>query len=139
VANSDAPISFAELRRNYTQRKDERDRIAVEMQEIKSTLDLEFSKHMIIEAAKLDIDVHQLFGRKGKRKSNGKAKPLYRDPANPNNTWSGRGKPSKWLAEYIKQGRKKEEFKIASEPNIAAEGPQKPSKAPKGSTPAAKH
>jgi len=36
---------------------------------------------------------------------------LYRDPENPENTWSGRGRPARWLASYEAQGRKREEFK----------------------------
>jgi len=30
----------------------------------------------------------------------------YRDPQNPENTWSGRGKPRKWLQELIDAGNK---------------------------------
>jgi DNA-binding protein H-NS len=37
---------------------------------------------------------------------------LYRDPANPDNTWSGRGRPARWLADYETQGRKREEFRV---------------------------
>lgn len=40
-------------------------------------------------------------------------RPLYRDPANPENTWSGRGNAAKWLSEYEAQGRSREEFKVA--------------------------
>jgi len=36
----------------------------------------------------------------------------YRDPANPENTWSGRGRAAKWLAAYEEQGRSREEFKV---------------------------
>lgn len=36
-------------------------------------------------------------------------KPKYRDPAS-GKTWSGRGRTASWMAEYIKQGRTKEEF-----------------------------
>lgn len=37
---------------------------------------------------------------------------LYRDPANPSNTWSGRGRAAKWLAEYEAQGRSRNEFQV---------------------------
>lgn len=36
----------------------------------------------------------------------------YRDPANPENTWSGRGRAAKWLADYEASGRSREEFKV---------------------------
>lgn len=38
---------------------------------------------------------------------------MYRDPANTDNTWSGRGLPAKWLANYEAQGRSRDEFKVA--------------------------
>ncbi len=39
-------------------------------------------------------------------------KALYRDPANPANVWSGRGRAARWLQAYLDQGRSKEEFLI---------------------------
>ena len=41
-----------------------------------------------------------------------KVAPKYRDPANAANTWTGRGKQPRWLAEYTKAGRKVEDFLI---------------------------
>ncbi|MDT9002236.1 H-NS histone family protein [Paucibacter sp. APW11] len=42
------------------------------------------------------------------------ARVLYRDPANPENTWSGRGQPARWLSQYIAAGRQREEFRVES-------------------------
>lgn len=42
----------------------------------------------------------------------GKVEPKYRNPANAAETWAGRGKPPRWLAVYLDQGRKIEEFLI---------------------------
>ena len=42
------------------------------------------------------------------------ARVLYRDPANPENTWSGRGQPARWLSQYVAQGRQREEFRVES-------------------------
>ena len=36
----------------------------------------------------------------------------YRNPDKPSETWSGRGREPKWLAEKIASGRKREEFAI---------------------------
>lgn len=46
------------------------------------------------------------------RKSIGKVAPKYRDPSNPENTWTGRGKQPRWLAAYTGDGRDLEEFLI---------------------------
>jgi DNA-binding protein H-NS len=39
--------------------------------------------------------------------------PKYRNPASPEQTWSGRGKKPKWLEAQIAKGKKVEEFAIA--------------------------
>ncbi len=46
------------------------------------------------------------------RKSLGKVAPKYRDPADPDNTWTGRGKQPRWLAAYTATGRGVNEFLI---------------------------
>lgn len=40
-------------------------------------------------------------------------KVKYRDPKNPSLTWSGRGRPARWLAAYEKAGQKRESFAVA--------------------------
>lgn len=42
----------------------------------------------------------------------GKVAPKYRNPANKSETWTGRGKPPRWLAPLLKKGKKKEDFLI---------------------------
>lgn len=42
-----------------------------------------------------------------------KIKVKYRNPANHAETWSGRGRPARWLAAYEKQGQKREQFAVA--------------------------
>ena len=49
---------------------------------------------------------------KGPRKSGGKVAPKYRNPANPAETWTGRGKQPRWMAALTAQGRKVEDFLI---------------------------
>lgn len=43
----------------------------------------------------------------------GKVAPKYRNPANPAETWSGRGKQPRWLAAETAKGKKAEDFLIA--------------------------
>jgi len=42
----------------------------------------------------------------------GAVAPKYRNPANPKETWTGRGKQPRWLAAETGKGRKLEEFLI---------------------------
>ena len=41
-----------------------------------------------------------------------KVAPKYRNPANPKETWTGRGLPPRWMAALIKKGKKREDFLI---------------------------
>ena len=41
-----------------------------------------------------------------------KVPPKYRNPADPSQTWAGRGMPPKWLAAELARGRKLEDFAI---------------------------
>ncbi len=42
----------------------------------------------------------------------GKVAPKYRNPGNPDETWTGRGKQPRWLAELTGKGAKVEDFLI---------------------------
>lgn len=46
------------------------------------------------------------------RKPLGKVAPKYRNPANADETWSGRGKQPRWLAAYTSTGRDLQDFLI---------------------------
>jgi DNA-binding protein H-NS len=57
------------------------------------------------------FDINELFAKA--RKGKGSVPPKYRDPKNPENTWTGRGRPPRWLAAAMKtKGVKKEDFLI---------------------------
>jgi DNA-binding protein H-NS len=43
----------------------------------------------------------------------GTVAPKYRNPANPSETWAGRGLRPRWLAAALKSGKKLEDFAIA--------------------------
>lgn len=42
----------------------------------------------------------------------GKVAPKYRNPANPKESWTGRGKQPRWLAALVAKGKKAEDFLI---------------------------
>lgn len=43
--------------------------------------------------------------------------PKYRNPSEPSETWSGRGKQPRWLVAAMKSGRKIDDFKIGAAGN----------------------
>lgn len=56
-----------------------------------------------------------IFGVRGKAKvkrSTGKVKPKFRNPADAEQTWSGRGKRPRWFNEALKAGKKDKELLI---------------------------
>lgn len=78
----------------------------------------------LVAAAKAEgYSIAELFGgaraaapRKGATRRSaakgGKVAPKYRNPANPKETWTGRGLPPRWMATLIKKGKKREDFLI---------------------------
>ena len=54
------------------------------------------------------FDIRDLFG-KGRK---GKVAVKYRDPKNPDNTWTGRGRMPRWLTAAIKNGKARDDFLI---------------------------
>jgi DNA-binding protein H-NS len=51
-------------------------------------------------------------GRVKARKTGGTVPPKYRNPANPEQTWSGRGKRPRWFNEALKAGKKEKDLAI---------------------------
>jgi DNA-binding protein H-NS len=57
------------------------------------------------------LDIHELFGQG--RKSKGSVAVKYRDPKNPQNTWTGRGRMPRWLVAATKGSKaKREDFLV---------------------------
>lgn len=73
-------------------------------------------------AAQLGYTIEELFGnqpatettakKRAPRRKTGKVAAKYRDPENKRNTWSGRGRMPRWLAQKTKHGRSATDFLI---------------------------
>ena len=68
--------------------------------------------HALIKAEGYAFD--DIFGGKvpGKRRSGGTVAPKYKNPANPEQTWSGRGKRPRWFNEALKAGTKETDMLV---------------------------
>src|SRR5262245_57162068 len=74
-----------------------------------------FRKEIAALAKQRGIDIRDLLDGRRKAKGKGSVPPKYRDPENPANTWTGRGRMPRWLAAATKGGRaKKEDYLIKS-------------------------
>jgi DNA-binding protein H-NS len=61
---------------------------------------------------KFDQQTEKQDGRKRGGGQTGKVVAKYRNPDNPEETWTGRGVSPKWMQELIASGRNKDEFLI---------------------------
>lgn len=62
------------------------------------------------------IDLRHLANTKAPqgRKSTGPIPPMYANPANPAETWTGRGRKPRWIASQLDAGADISQFKIAA-------------------------
>lgn len=60
------------------------------------------------------LDLNDVLGGRGKKRSAGRGTiaPKYRNPADPSQQWSGRGRQPLWFAEAIKAGKKEKDLLI---------------------------
>ena len=59
------------------------------------------------------FDIRELLDGRRRGRGKGSVAVKYRDPSNPENTWTGRGRMPRWMAAATKGGRaRKEDFLI---------------------------
>jgi DNA-binding protein H-NS len=68
-------------------------------------------KEVMEKVQLLGIDPEELFSTKGRMKRS-EVKPKYRDKRDPTQTWSGRGRPPRWMQERINAGENKDDYLI---------------------------
>jgi len=61
------------------------------------------------KAKELGFSLDDIVGKKTRRS---KPTPKYRNPEEPSETWSGRGRRPRWLEEALAKGAELEEFRI---------------------------
>jgi DNA-binding protein H-NS len=66
-------------------------------------------QEVLEKVRQLGIDPAELFASEKRRSQ---VKPKYRDKRNPTQTWSGRGRPPRWLQERINAGEDKDDYLI---------------------------
>jgi DNA-binding protein H-NS len=64
----------------------------------------------LAESIDMGVDIYEI-DKKPARKG-GKVAIKYRNPDNPENTWTGRGVMPRWLRDLLNSGRDRSEFEI---------------------------
>lgn len=72
----------------------------------------EVKAELIALAKERGFTIAELFGTEKAKTPRAKVEPKYRDPSNPENTWTGRGRKPKWVAEALESGESLEDFMI---------------------------
>jgi DNA-binding protein H-NS len=95
-------MSYAEL----SQMQARIERVKIEKQNVERN---ELRQQILTMVKQHGFEMSDLFGRGRK----GSVAIKYRDPQNPGNTWTGRGRMPRWLVAAIKGGKaKKEDFLV---------------------------
>jgi DNA-binding protein H-NS len=104
TSNSLDAMSYAELAQMET-------RIARMKIEKQNAERAELRERILAMVKEHGFEIQDLFGRG--RKGKGTVAVKYRDPQNPGNTWTGRGRMPRWLVVATKGGKAKREDFLA--------------------------
>ena len=78
---------------------------------VRKTEDAKVTKEELrVMAAKAGFELEELFGKRRPKKGKGVAK--YRNPKDPAQTWTGRGRKPNWLIAAVKKGGKLDSFAV---------------------------
>ena len=73
---------------------------------------------MLAEKSRLEAKLRRLSGEvippETARRPYPPVRPKFRNPVEPSQTWAGRGKRPRWLSAYLRDGKKVDDFRIAS-------------------------
>lgn len=90
-----------------------------ELSEIRDEVIAKLGDALLAEKARLEERLrrigmaHQVTRFERKRRQYPPVRPKYRNPKNPTETWSGRGRVPRWLKPQLRGGRKLADFLIA--------------------------
>lgn len=96
-------MSLAEL-------KDLRTRVDQAIGERQKSDRVQLRQKMEAMAAEAGLSIDEILS--GAKKARGPVAIKYRNPKDVSQTWTGRGRPPRWMAEAMKKGAKKESFLI---------------------------
>ena len=95
----------------------------VDLKDLKSRVEQAIADREVVErkelreeieamAAKAGFSVGELFGGAKNGRKGAPVAVKYRNAKDPSQTWTGRGRPPRWLAEATKKGAKRESFLV---------------------------
>ncbi len=104
-----AKLSVQELKDLVTKANDQ---IVENAEENRRKLREEFAQRAAAHGFTLEEVVGGTRRARGGKGSRGPVKPKYRNPANPEQTWSGRGKRPNWFKDALASGKSEKDLAI---------------------------
>jgi DNA-binding protein H-NS len=96
---------------SYKELAEARDAIEAALAKRKDEERSEVKRKIAALAGESGFEITELFGgKRGGRKAASGAK--YRNPKDPSQTWTGRGRKPNWLVEAVSQGAKLESYEV---------------------------
>ena len=87
-----------------------------ELWAMRSEIDSILPRRIAAEKSKLEKRLRQLqsngFSGQRERRPYPQVLPKYRNPADPAETWAGRGRQPRWVTEQLRSGKKLDDFRI---------------------------
>jgi DNA-binding protein H-NS len=99
---------------NVEQLEDLIRRARARIDEVKDEMVSKLKEELSARAKAHGFEISDLFGGRGKGKTRARSvvKPKYRNPANPEQTWSGRGRQPAWVKEAVAKGKSMDDLAI---------------------------
>ena len=97
---------------SLTELKDLQDKVAIAIFDFEKRKKAETLAELKELANSKGFSLEELLGETKGKKVKATVAPKYVDPANPDNTWSGRGRKPKWLAAALENGASIEDFAL---------------------------
>ena len=97
---------------SLTELKDLQDKVAMAIFDFEKRKKAETLAELKALALSNGFSLEELLGDAKPKKAKAPVAPKYADPANPETTWSGRGRKPKWLVEAIEGGASIEDFAL---------------------------
>ena len=105
-----AKISLDGMR--YVELVDLQRKIEIAISERKQSEREELRRQIEELAQNSGFEVDEVVGGQRSSRKGAKIAPKYRNPKNPSETWTGRGRQPRWLAAELNRGKKLESFLI---------------------------
>jgi DNA-binding protein H-NS len=88
-----------------------------ELWDLREQITAKLARELTIKKARLEERLHKIGSAK---RPYPKVLPKYRNPKDPAETWSGRGKQPRWLTAQLRSGKKVHDFLIRRPVSLAA-------------------